>query len=400
MATIDDILNKKKPDVVQTNKDDNPANSRGERAPISNTPQGVQAPEQKKVDVAPGLNPKDMKPLPANPTAPAPKTEPTAPVTPPKEEKAPAAPVTPATQKVEEPKTETTPTVEEHVEEHKENTKPQKPQPSEPRQRYTYEDIEAMMGETEEQKKAREKREKREAVLATLADGFAAFHNAYSHARGTQPMQNIGGNSSKLAQRLYQEQKDREAKGLKLYDMKQRAEQMKQNQALWDKRLEFYNKQEERRVEAQNLEYAKQEWKMKADQGKLDGAAEERKIKRDLADSVISKREHDMKMAELKLQVERQKANSQAELNKAKTENERNKNNVTTETVQDRKDAYGGTTQTHTKKTTTVNAPAQQNRQESANGTPQNNSGGVGSAGKYDKYKQTQKKDYSQYKVK
>lgn len=366
MATIDDILNKKKPDVVQTNKDDNPANSRGERAPISNTPQGVQAPEQKNAGVVPGLNPKDMKPLPANPTAPAPKTEPTAPVTPPKEEKAPAAPVTPATQKVEEPKTETTPTVEEHVEEHKENTKPQKPQPSEPRQRYTYEDIEAMMGETEEQKKAREKREKREAVLATLADGFAAFHNAYSHARGTQPMQGLGGNASKLQQRLYREKQDRENRGLKIYDMQQRAKQFEANENWRKSQSDIDNKREERLNKKLELDKEKNAAYRQYQESVANKNNEQAAYWRAKWQALEEGKDLDEALKEAKIATEKARAAqsvSSKELNEAKTENERNKQGDKVEQT-DKDVVYDGmgrVTGTSTRKTTTVNKPAAKN---------------------------------------
>ena len=397
MATIDDILNNKKPDVVQINKDDNPANSRGERAPISNTPQGVQAPKQKNAGVVPGLNPKDTKPLPATPTAPStpkveePKTkpwapaEPATPATPPKEEKEPAEPATPSTPKVEEPNTKPT------VEEHKENTKPQKPQASgEPVDESKFKPFGFYdnfrpedYGETKEEREAREKRERREAVLATLADGFAAFHNAYSHARGTQPMQGLGGNASKLQQRLYKEKQDRENRGLKIYDMQQRAKQFEANEN-WRKSQEGLNKKalEVREGELQArkdriaLDDWTSQWKRDIAQGTLDIKKRQQEIDEAFKQGQISIQARNAASNELKAQADMLRA-------------QKSGNTKVEEVDKDRVyDSMGRVTGTSQRKTT---------RQE---GTNNSDSGGKGSAGKYDKYKQTQKKDYSQYKVK
>ncbi len=352
MAVIDDILGKKKntgPTGVIRNEEDNSTGSRGgvvrQAMP---KPEGVQAPVVTPAPKVAGVPTEGMKPLPTAPEPPKPAT----PSNEPETDEGNGAVTT---------------------------TKPQKPQPSEPRKVHTYEDMFAEMGETEEQKKAREKREKRQAVLATIADGLAAFHNSYAHARGIQPMQNIGGNSSKLAQRLYQEQKDREAKGLKLYDMKQRAEQMEDTRNWRNTQAAIANKREERLNEKLQLDKEKNDSYRKYQESLANKNNEQAAYWKAKWQALEEGKDLDDALKEAKIATERARAaqvGSSRELNEARAENERNKlNGTTTETVQDKKDAYGGTTQTHTKKTTTANAPAQKkaNPMGSANGTPQNN---------------------------
>lgn len=51
----------------------------------------------------------------------------------------------------------------------------------------------------EQEKQDLEKKRKRDQVLAGLADGLGAFHEAYSYARGLEPMKGVGEASKKVA---------------------------------------------------------------------------------------------------------------------------------------------------------------------------------------------------------
>ena len=66
---------------------------------------------------------------------------------------------------------------------------------------------------TPEQLEEERKRNKRNALLATIGDGLAAFHKAYSHARGVKPME-LENLSDKMYNRMEKIRKEREANKL------------------------------------------------------------------------------------------------------------------------------------------------------------------------------------------
>ena len=88
-------------------------------------------------------------------------------------------------------------------------SKPVPETPAEP-QRLSYVDMMNKLHPhtTEEDLKKEQKKMKREATMAMLSDGLAAFHNAYSHARGVQPMPNVGGMSEKVRDRYEKRMKE------------------------------------------------------------------------------------------------------------------------------------------------------------------------------------------------
>ncbi len=88
-------------------------------------------------------------------------------------------------------------------------SKPVPETPAEP-QRLNYLDMMEKLypHTTEEDIKKEQKKMKREATMAMLSDGLAAFHKAYSHARGVQPMPNVGGMSEKVRERYDKRMKE------------------------------------------------------------------------------------------------------------------------------------------------------------------------------------------------
>jgi hypothetical protein len=75
---------------------------------------------------------------------------------------------------------------------------------------------------TPEQLEEERKRNKRNALLATIGDGLAAFHKAYSHARGVKPME-LENLSDKMYNRLEKIRKEREANELAYQNARLRA---------------------------------------------------------------------------------------------------------------------------------------------------------------------------------
>lgn len=382
MPTINDILNKKKPDVVQNNTNDNPSGSRGERAPITNTPQGVQAPQQKPVEKVQGLETKHMKPL---PTATAPKV------------------YTPTATEIVEEVTEQT-TTPANTEKPVANTsetygtpKPQKPQPSgEPEEEKVSYDLKGLMaaipkGETEEEKKARLKREKRQAVMATLADGFAAFHNAYANARGTKPMPNLGNNASKLQQRLYKEDQDRKAEGWKRLNAKMHMDQMEDTRNWRQVQAEISNKREERLNKKLELDKEKNDSYRKYQESLANKNNEQAAYWKAKWQALEDGKDLDVALKEAKVATERARAgqaSSAANLNNVRAENVGNGvgeyttetevhrdqfGNITGRTTRRTKGANGSGTSTPASPAKPANNGKKRNPMDSANETPKNN---------------------------
>lgn len=75
---------------------------------------------------------------------------------------------------------------------------------------------------TEAQLEEERKRNKRNALLATIGDGLAAFHKAYSHARGVKPME-LENLSDKMYNRLEKVRKERQANKLAYQNARLRA---------------------------------------------------------------------------------------------------------------------------------------------------------------------------------
>ena len=75
---------------------------------------------------------------------------------------------------------------------------------------------------TEAQLEEERKRNKRNALLATIGDGLAAFHKAYSHARGVKPME-LENLSDKMYNRLEKVRKERQANELAYQNARLRA---------------------------------------------------------------------------------------------------------------------------------------------------------------------------------
>ena len=337
MATIDDILNKKDNTGIAgviSNPEDNPSGSRGERTPINTTQPPVQAQEQTQA-VTPPANPSTEIKVDAEPSG-TPK------------------PHKPQPNVIHDDQDNNVHTVtEKPVTEEPEEK--QEPQATEFQPLSFYKNFKPEeYAETEDERKAREKKEKREAILATLADGFAAFHNAYAHARGVQPMQNIGGNVSRLRQRLDKEKKEREDKGYKLYDMMQRQKQFEANENWRKSQLEVTREgQEVRKGELQArkdkiaLDEFTSEWKRDIAQGTLDVKKRQQEIDEEFKKGRISIEARNAASKELMAQASMIKAQNPGSMagyvvteertdkygNKVTVRKERKPNPVTTTTT-------------------------------------------------------------------
>jgi len=78
---------------------------------------------------------------------------------------------------------------------------------------------------TDEELERVRKKQKRDAVFAAIGDGLSAFHNAYSHARGVQPMANLGGYSQKVRDRYERMKKERDEQAMQYANAYIKAEQ-------------------------------------------------------------------------------------------------------------------------------------------------------------------------------
>lgn len=96
---------------------------------------------------------------------------------------------------------------------------------------------------TPEQLEEERKRNKRNAILASIGDGLAAFHKAYSYGRGVKPME-LENLSDKMYNRLEKIRKEREANELAYQNARLRAASLDQTAAYNYAMMKFREKQQ------------------------------------------------------------------------------------------------------------------------------------------------------------
>lgn len=155
-----------------------------------------------------------------------------------------------------------------------------------------------------------EKRLKRQKLMAVIGDGLSAFHEAYSRARGVEPISasaNLSGKWRDRYDRLMSERRNADysyAKS-KLDAMagKRRDELTEQQAKYQQELLELRKKEEERRQITANNNVGKQDWLEKYQQGTLDIKKEQLEIDRLYKSGQISKMERDAASNELRAQA-------------------------------------------------------------------------------------------------
>lgn len=132
--------------------------------------------------------------------------------------------------------------------------------PEQPKQLSYVEMMEKMYPKTtEEDIKKEQKKLKREATMAMLSDGLAAFHNAYSHAKGTQPMPNIGGMSEKVRDRYEKRMKEFKDEQQKYTNAYINAQHMDDMLNATNRRLEADTRRQDRLDKETEIRQAKNE---------------------------------------------------------------------------------------------------------------------------------------------
>ena len=102
--------------------------------------------------------------------------------------------------------------------------------------------------ESDEDRKKRERREKRQKIMANIGDILGSMHNAYSHARGVQPMQ-IGNMSERMQARFDKAKAARDANEDRLYgylSQELALENQQRQMEMQEKAFELKQKQDER----------------------------------------------------------------------------------------------------------------------------------------------------------
>lgn len=102
--------------------------------------------------------------------------------------------------------------------------------------------------ESDEDRKKRERREKRQKIMANIGDILGSMHNAYSYARGVQPMQ-IGNMSERMQARFDKAKAARDANEDRLYgylSQELALENQQRQMDMQEKAFELKQKQDER----------------------------------------------------------------------------------------------------------------------------------------------------------
>lgn len=154
-----------------------------------------------------------------------------------------------------------------------------------------------------------EERLKRKKLFATIGDGLSSLHEAYSYARGIEPVsrpQSLTGKWRERYERLNNERRaNRQAyskAALEALNGKRRDDIAERQEEYQNKSLELRNREEERRRIAANNAIRKQDWTEKYQQGLLDIKKEQLKIDEEYKRGLISKMERDAASNELKAQ--------------------------------------------------------------------------------------------------
>lgn len=162
--------------------------------------------------------------------------------------------------------------------------------------------------ESDEDRAAREKNERRAKLFASIGDGISALSDLYFSTQGAPMVHDpASGMSERLRQRyekLDAERKANEAayqrEYLRQLEQMQRAKKEAAAAALEEKKFKLAEDREARMLEQSNLQSRKFDWQQKYQQGLLDIKQEEAQIRRDLADGLISKREAETALIELR----------------------------------------------------------------------------------------------------
>lgn len=92
---------------------------------------------------------------------------------------------------------------------------------------------------TEEELEKERRKQKREMVLASIGNGFNAFHQAYANARGVKPIAENVSLTGKVRDRYEKLKKERDALSREYANGMLRAAQMDQEQGNWREKLEY-----------------------------------------------------------------------------------------------------------------------------------------------------------------
>lgn len=118
---------------------------------------------------------------------------------------------------------------------------------------------------TEEELEKERKKQKRDMLMASIGNGFNAFHQAYANARGIKPVTENVSLTGKVRDRYEKIQKERDALSREYANGMLRAAQMDQEQSNWREKLEYQKGRDAKADERdqRNFDYTKEQDKQK-----------------------------------------------------------------------------------------------------------------------------------------
>lgn len=113
---------------------------------------------------------------------------------------------------------------------------------------------------TEEELEKERKKQKRDMLMASIGNGFNAFHQAYANARGIKPVTDNVSLTGKVRDRYEKIQKERDALSREYANGMLRAAQMDQEQSNWREKLEYQKGRDAKADERdqRNFDYTKE----------------------------------------------------------------------------------------------------------------------------------------------